>query len=141
MPVYGKAEEHPGPDDIPYFLIRTAKTATFMGAERNNILAGEIMAFQKSVYRHRHFRPPVRIADKHGVVFRKIIHGTGNGWSCLLPLFLLCEFYKLAVSCRIHVVGNLDFKQRASGFIGNHSGDNLGIALSDVTYGILLPRT
>ena len=69
-----------------------AKAAALMGAERDNLLAGEIIALQECENSHRRHAPPIGIAEDDGVVLIHVLHRSGKfrtGLSAKLLLSLL----------------------------------------------------
>ena len=68
-----------------------AETAALMGAERNDLLSGEVVALQESENGHGRKAPPIGIAQDYGIVLIHILHfgrelGTGLGTKLFLGL-------------------------------------------------------
>ena len=65
-----------------------AKTAAFVGAERNYLLAGKVVALQESEHSHGRKAPPVGIAKDDGVVLLHVLHPGGEFRTGLGPEFV-----------------------------------------------------
>ena len=75
--------------------------AAFVGAERNNGFAAEVVRFQKGSHRHREAAPPVGVTEvNHIVIFHAVYRG-GKCRTSLCPEFALCHAGGFVVVDRI----------------------------------------
>jgi len=73
------------------------KSAATVRAERNNRLAGQVIAFKEMINYHWHIAPPVGIADKNRVIVIHVVHSTGNLRAGIVRHFLPGYIQQLAV--------------------------------------------
>ena len=66
-----------------------AKAAAFVGAERNDLLSGKVIALQEGENGHRRKAPPIGIAQDDGVVLVHVLHLGGKFRTGLGAEFLL----------------------------------------------------
>ena len=107
-----------------------------MCAERNNGLAGQIIAFQKVVDDHRHITPPVGITDKNRIIIIHVVHSTGNFRAGIISPFLPGYIQQFTVRRGIWC-GSLNLKEIGSGLFCDHVSDNTGVSFFDHTNAVL----
>ena len=98
------------------------EAAAVVDVEGDDGLAGEVILVKEAVHRHRQVGPPVRVADKDGVVLVQVLDVRGQLGAGVFVLLLRGVVDQLTAVGRIDHRGS-DGEQVAAGILLNHVRD------------------
>ena len=98
------------------------EAAAVVDVEGDDGLAGEVILVKEAVHRHRQVGPPVRVADKDGVVLVQVLDVRGQLGAGVFVLLLRGVVDQLTAVGRIDHRGS-DGEQVAAGVLLNHVRD------------------
>ena len=114
-------------------FVGTGKSAAAVSVKGDDLLARKIIGIEKGVQDHRQISPPVGIADKHGIIFIKVLNAVLDRRTGILAFLLLGILYQRIVIGGIRHFG-FNAEDVRTGVFFDYIRHVLGIAKSFAAY-------